>query len=407
MSAALLLAERTGFEPAEGFRPHYLSKVAPSTAQPSLRNGAIIAQLVDFGNTRTVTLLYTPHLAQEERTCHNERMKNTKTMWLVGVGVAVLALSAIFVMLLPWFSERGKLTVAVSRLEATALVRIAHDQGYFDVHGLNVELIEDDLGKFSLKRVLDGEAHLATTAEFPVVGQSFKRDDVRVLATIHRADRNIHVLGRVDAGIQRAEDLEGKRIATTVGTVGEYFLHKLLKRHDVDPEDVEIINLTPQQIIQALDQRTIDGFSLREPHVHKTALRLGDDAVVFPGDDEAPVYTATFNIVATQKSLRGKRAEVRKFLSALRDAQDFLQRDPEGVRAILVEQLDLDAEYLELTWDDSDFSLGLDAELPTMMAEEGLWRIDQGLTDSIILPDMYKLIDQTPLERVNPCCVEL
>lgn len=340
--------------------------------------------------------------------CDNESMMERRASLgiIVLVVLAVLGSLATVLFVSGVFDRSDTLTVAVSRLEATTLVRVAEDQGYFADRGLDVTFIEDDLGKFSLKRVLEGEADLATAAEFPVVAQSFKRDDVKLLGTIHASGLNIRLLMRRDAGVVELADLAGKRIATTTGTVGEYFLSQFLEGHGVSDETVEVVNLTPLDMNGAIDERRIDGFSLREPHVYRVEQRLQDDVIVFPQDPTEVVYVATFNLVSTDDVLEKKSEDIRLFLEALKEAEAYVADNPASTQRLIADDVGIDATYLADTWDDSTFELYLDRDLVDTMQAEGFWRLEKGLATGG-LPNMEDVVDPTLLLEVDPTSVRL
>jgi len=219
---------------------------------------------------------------------------NKKTS--IGIIVLVIIIGAWF-----WSTQKQpekytgpveKITVAVSRLESTTLVRIALEKGYFADNGLDVTISEQDLGKLSLKEVFEGRADIATVAEAPLVGNSFKRDDYYGFATIHSSDTNIKIIGLKSQGIGSPKDLKGKKVGTTRGTVGEFFLYSFLLNFGLNIADVEIVDKEPAELVEALQNGEIDAFALREPHIFRTKELVGDDAVVFANKN---IYTATFN----------------------------------------------------------------------------------------------------------------
>lgn len=303
--------------------------------------------------------------------------------------------------------QKQSLTVAVSNLEATTLVRVAQQQGFFEKQGLDITFIQDDLGKFSLKRVLDGEADVATAAEFPVVNNSFKRDDIRVIGTIHASNKNVKYIVRKDSGITKVENTVGKTIATAKGTVGEFFLNLLLLSYSINPDDVNIIDMSPAEIQVAIEEGKIDGFALREPHVYKAAQNLGDNVLVFPSSPVDEVYTATFNLVTTQSKISQNKQALTRFLVAIKEAEEFTRQNPDLIKQQIAQDLQLNQEYLDESWDDSDFSLSLNQSLLVGMEDEARWFIDNGITEKTEIPDFLTVIDSSLLNQASPQSVKI
>jgi NitT/TauT family transport system substrate-binding protein len=298
-------------------------------------------------------------------------------------------------------SEKNVFKVAVSRLEATSLLRIAKHNGYFDQYGLEVEFIEDDLGKFSLKRLLDNEVDIATAAEFPFVKQSFKRDDLRLFATIHSSNKNVKLFVLKDSGVNAVSTIQGKTIATSFGTVGEFFLELLLLAHNVDPSEVNIVDMAPADISLALENGIIGGFALREPHVYRAQQNFDAASTVFPVDPIDEVYTATFNLVSKQETINAKRDQFENFLKALLDAEKYILEFPEESKQIIADDLSLDLEYLNDTWSDSNFSLQLTQALLVGMEDEAKWNIYKSFIGEDV-PNLLGLIETGLLKKVKP-----
>jgi ABC-type nitrate/sulfonate/bicarbonate transport system substrate-binding protein len=294
--------------------------------------------------------------------------------------------------------------IAASRLEATTLVRIALRNGYFEEYGLNVTMTEQSLGKFSLQEVFDGKADIATVAEMPVMKNSFKRDDIRVLATIHTSSTNVKIIARKDHGINAAGDLKGKRVGTTVGTVGEFFLFSFLLHAGLGAEDIKLVDKDPSGLSEALRAGEIDAFSLREPHVFRAQEELGNKAITLP---LSGAYTATFNVVSLSDFIERKPHLVKRLLQALLQAEEFVKNNREETIDIISQDLQLDRGYLDGTWEESKFTLALDQSLILTMEDEARWAIKNNLTSAKKVPNYLDLVYLDALEAVKPEAVTI
>ncbi len=294
-----------------------------------------------------------------------------------------------------------EITVAVSKLEATSLVRIAQSQGFFEKHGLNVKFTEQDLGKFSFQELLLGNADIATLAESPVVAHSFHRDDYVVFGTIHSSNSNIKLIATSD--IKKNQDLEGKRIGITRGTVGEFYLHNYLVYHSINTKDITIVDGKPDKLKVLLEDGSIDAFALREPHVFKTKELLKEKVNVFSSDH----YIATFNVVAMSKFVNQNPEIIHQFLLALIDAENFLAANKKQAIDIVSSDLQLDKNYLQKTWEESDFSLTLPQTLILTMESQANWRIQNKLTNSTEVPNYLDYIYIDALDEIDQNRVEI
>jgi len=333
------------------------------------------------------------------------KKKTTQTIWpwcALILAVIVFAIGGYFYLNQEQTSyplPAEDITVAVSKLEATTLVRVALENGYFKKHGLNVTMTEQDLGKFSLKEVFEGRADIATVAETPVVKNAFNRDDYQLFATIHESSTNAKLIGLKEHGIESAEDLRGKKIGTTVGTVGEYFLSSFLLHSGMGTNDIELVDERPAALTEMLMAGEIDAFALREPHVFRAQEVLGDNATVFAQDN---IYTATFDVVAMTAFIEKNPQIIERFLQALLEAEEFVKDHREEAIDLVSESLLLNRDYLDETWEESIFELSLTQNLLVTMEHEARWVVDSGAVDSVEIPNYLQYLYFDAIEEVKP-----
>lgn len=292
------------------------------------------------------------------------------------------------------------ITLAVATMESTTLVRVALEKGYFEEQGLNIiKTTEHGVGKLALLEVLGGRADIATASETPVVEASFDREDFKIFATMHESSTNVKLIALKDHGIISAQDLEGKKIATTVGTVGHFFLYLFLLHAGIRIEDIELIDVEPLALVEMLQAGEIDAFSIREPYVFRAKKLLGDEAVVFIRDD---IYIATFNMIASSEFIENNPEIIVRFLRALLKAEKFVEDSREESVSIVSMALQVDKNYLDSTWEESEFTLSLSQGLLITMEDQARGLIKNNLTDAIKVPNYLDYIYVDALEKIKP-----
>ncbi|HHO59634.1 MAG TPA: transporter substrate-binding domain-containing protein, partial [Thiotrichales bacterium] len=186
-------------------------------------------------------------------------------------------------------------TLAAPHSILPALIWLTADLGYFDEQGLNLKLQTYPSGKRALAALMRGEAELAATAETPFVIASFKRDDLRLYATLGQSDNEVSILARRDHGITAPPDLRGKTVATQEGSAIHFFLTSFLLFHRISETDINIRFMKVEDLAPALVNGDIDAVSIREPYRTRIRKQLGDDRLV---DFHARgLYTKTYNLV--------------------------------------------------------------------------------------------------------------
>src|SRR5947207_6040382 len=152
---------------------------------------------------------------------HPKSPSDKKRTAVLAAGLLVVLIAAAFYFLDPIERVRAlssdvpreKVTLALGREPLAALTMIALDQKFFEQAGLDVAVKKYNSGGLALKGFLAGDAELATTADIPIAFESLARQDFSIVATIGSSDNEPSIVARKDRGIEKPEDLRGKRVA--------------------------------------------------------------------------------------------------------------------------------------------------------------------------------------------------
>ncbi|KKK53905.1 hypothetical protein LCGC14_3090080, partial [marine sediment metagenome] len=150
-----------------------------------------------------------------------------------------------------------KITLAAYAGDTGALVYIAEDRGYFEKNGLEVTIKDCESGKTAADALIDGEADISTSAGFVFVSNSFNYADLRVLGTVATEEVK-ELVARKDKGIAVIDDLIGKKIGVTKKSGAEFSLGTFLLFNGLSLQDVELVDLRPSEIVEAISSGDID-----------------------------------------------------------------------------------------------------------------------------------------------------
>jgi taurine transport system substrate-binding protein len=143
----------------------------------------------------------------------------------------------------------------------------------------------------------------------------------------------IFVVGLIDEaealavkGIDKPEDLVGKKIATPFVSTAHYSLLTALKHWNVDPKSLQILNLRPPEIAAAWERGDIDGAYVWDPvlsQIKKNAKVLADSG------DVAEWGGPTFDAWIVSKKFAEEHPEVvTGFVKVTGDAYASYRADP-------------------------------------------------------------------------------
>lgn len=285
----------------------------------------------------------------------------------------------------------------------SGVVIVAKQKGFFDKHGLNVEVTNFTSGKKALDAVLGGGADIATTAEAPTTAAALSNQPIAFLARIEYSD--LKTLTRKAAGINTLADLKGKKIGFTAGTGGEVYTTNLLKKAGLTTSDVELTNIPPHGLAAALAAGSIDAYNTWEPHIFNGKKALGDEAREI---DTKGIYAETFNLVVLQDYLAKNKGTTERFLKAAIEAEAWIKANREEAIAVVAEAVSLPKEELAPIWDDYVYNVVLDDKQLQVLKTHTAWRLESGNHPAgATTPDFSKVIFPDPLRAVAPDRVTL
>ncbi len=297
-----------------------------------------------------------------------------------------------------------KVTLAVADLPHAALVHVAVANGYFAAEGLDVTLLRYPFGKVALDAAVEGKADLATCAETPFVLAVLHGAKLSWLASIETSSENTVLVARRDAGIVNPAGLAGKRVGYAKGTNGEFFLDSLLVRNSVAREAVQLVDLRPEEMMDAMARGTVDAVAIFSPISLRISKRLGEGAATFTARD---LYFEAFGLVARRGFVRDHPGQAARFLRALLMAEAFFREKPDEARRIVASKVGIDPEEAGAIWSQFAFQVRLDQGLLPLMEEESRWAIRSGLAPPQGAPNFLESLDAGPLLAVKPDAVSI
>lgn len=262
-------------------------------------------------------------------------------------------------------------TLATSTNLWCSLPLIAKDRGYFQEEGLDVAINIQDGGRYCMDALLGGSADFANVVETNIAYLAFTQNkDVRVVANVVDST-SMAVVAWKTSGIQKPEDLAGKRLAFTPGTQGEIFAARLLKKHGVPLNMKEVRKLQPKAIPAAVGAHEVDAASTWEPFVNSALKAMGSDGIVFRDPDAHRGY---MHVAVRDGWAQQNQQAVTAFIRALKKADAFTAAHPEEAKAILAKQTKLDPATISAIWGYYNIRLSFDrAGLVTATTAVGEW----------------------------------
>ncbi len=156
------------------------------------------------------------------------------------------------------------------------------------------------------------------------------------------------------SGIQTMADLPGKKIGVPFGSTTHFSLLSALENEGIDPADVQILDMQPQDMLAAWQRGDIDGGFVWHPTLSKMLDADGTVLITAKELAEQGIITADLGIVSKEfaETYPGFLAG---YVEALDEAVQFYRNDPEAAAAAMSEEIGLSPEESlevmnELVW---------------------------------------------------------
>src|SRR5690606_37129765 len=225
-----------------------------------------------------------------------------------------------------------KLRVGYLRVMDDAQAIAAYEGGYYEKHGLDVELGEFQSGTDLIKAIVGGQLDTGVLGFTNAASWSSRGADLKVVGG---AQHGFHaIVAREDAGIETVADLKGKMLASQKeGSTADTVLRGVVfKNAGLTADDVNVLGVSPQGAVQSLVGKRVDAAFLFEPQARIAQLVAPVKQIYEIGE----VWPFPCMVVITSGDVLKERKEaVWKSLDAQREAIDLLQNQPgEAARLI-------------------------------------------------------------------------
>ena len=338
------------------------------------------------------------------------RSWNQRLMFLFRLIIIILVIPGLFVCVASCKKENKvasppeKITIAYSTIPQTALFQIAFIKGFFSAEGLDVIPQPHPFGRVALKAMLEGQADMATPADTPLMFAITGGKKVYAVAELSSSTKSEAIIARKDRGITEPKDLRGKNIGVSLGTSGDFFMDSFLVTRGISRNEVNIVDMRPDEMLDALIKGRVDAVSVWIPDIQNLKRGLGDNAIIF--NDEA-IFHELNCLVAWQEFVKQHPEIVKKVLRALIRAETFVKENPAESRRLVAEFIKVDRALLDSVWDSFDFRVTMDQTLLVSLEDQAKWALKSKLTGARDVPNFLEYIYIDGLHAVEPDAVRI
>lgn len=213
----------------------------------------------------------------------------------------------------------------------------------------SVEWSEFPAAQPLLEAVGGGAADLGLAADAPFIFAYQSGSPVKAIAVqapANQAPEALAVLVKNGSPLRGVQDLVGKSVATTRGSIGHHLLLQALERAHIPADKVRVTFLPPGDAKAAFDSGAIDAWSTWTPYTN-VAIKEGARAVVDAKDYGLPLYID----IAHADSIAPKRAMLADFLQREAKAVAWARTHPDQFAQILAKETGLPLDIARASFD--------------------------------------------------------
>ncbi len=200
-----------------------------------------------------------------------------------------------------------------------------------------------------LEAVGGGAADLGLAADAPFIFAYQSGSPVKAIAVqapANQASDALAILVKNGSPLKNANDLVGKSVATTRGSIGHHLLLQALERAHIPADKVRVTFLPPGDAKAAFDSGAIDAWATWTPYTN-VAIKEGARAVVDAKDYGLPLYID----IANAESIDPKRTMLADFLQREARAVAWARAHPDQFAQVLAKETGLPLDIARASFD--------------------------------------------------------
>ena len=342
----------------------------------------------------------------------NSRFSRRSLLTAFGAGAAFTAFGG-----LPNFGQ----ALAASPIKASlaygstgytwAVPFVAEAAGTWAPAGVDLNTMEFESGRDSMQALLAGSADFSASTDTPFVFAVLQGLRPLVLVNYSRYSRDMKIVVRKDSGIDpnKPETLKGRKIATRIGTSGQYMLARYLAFAGLEQGDVDVLDLAPSNMAAALIRGDVDGFAWASQSVAVADRQSGGKTAVMTQDGLEKFFQSHQLLLTSEKVVKEKPELLNAAIKALQDAEARIAADGSWAGLISKRIHTEPGEILKAT-EDFEFRINFTERFLDDLVLEAEWAINAGLAkrpEGDLRALFRSLIIDAPLKAVAPDRVTL
>jgi len=263
----------------------------------------------------------------------------------------IIGLFIIVAIIIAFFSFNGKkqnneVTIGYSALRISLPIFVAQEKGFFTNEGLNVNLERFDTAQPLMNSLVAENIPIGGYTALPITYNAMLRSKTDLYFVTSILEDQQHRISYLIVPTDTPQDfsisdLKGKKIGILPTIAYKVWIEEILRKNNVDPSEVEIVQIAPALSPSALESKQIDALFTNDPAattvLQQKIGRLLSQEVEVPKYLGEPFLFGSFNI---RKDFADANPKItKKVISAMDKAVTFVNENPAEAKEMMKKYL--------------------------------------------------------------------
>ncbi|WP_338788747.1 aliphatic sulfonate ABC transporter substrate-binding protein [Metabacillus sp. FJAT-53654] len=245
----------------------------------------------------------------------------------------------------------------------TGILPYAREKKYFEKAfekvGVKIKWNEFTSGPPHFEALASGRIDFGVVGGTPVIAGQSGNVDFKAIAVTSDGKKGNSIIVPKGSAIKKLADLKDKKIGVAKGSSAYNFLYMALDRASLSDHDIEIIQLQPDEARPALDNGSIDAWSIWEPYATTAVFQTG--AKVLVTGEDLNINAPSFLIARTKFTEEHPDLTV-QFLKIYEQVRQHFDENIEEVSKEISETQKVEVKIIQSVLDNSEAILSSTTE---------------------------------------------
>lgn len=225
---------------------------------------------------------------------------------------------------------------------------IAMEKGWFDEAledtNAKVDFIEFKTGPIMMEAFTADELDVGHIGDQPIFSTRANGVDIKAIGLHSQGEKNYGLVVTESSGAKSFKELKGKKIAVTLGSIGQRIFNLYLDKYEMDKNDIEVINIAPSDMKNVLENNDVDAAIIWQPWIGV----MEKEKIATQIEDTEGLKLNVNITVATSDFMDKHPEETKKLLEVYLKTAEWVNENQEEASKIVANVMKIDEQiFLE------------------------------------------------------------